>query len=89
MVPYHRIHKFDSIIFWRIMTRSDHKTNGLSIKLPRTQGGEKTNTKDDGIEEMAVRRGMLAITMILKDRSESTLSCGTREIIVSLQTKSV
>jgi hypothetical protein len=62
MVPYHRIYKFDSIIFWRIVTRSDHKTNSLPIELPRTQRGEKTDAKHDGIEKMAVRRGMLAIT---------------------------
>jgi hypothetical protein len=89
MMPYHRIHKFYSIVFWRIVTGSDHKTNSLSIELPRTQRGEETDAKDDGIEEMAVRRGMLAITIILKERSESTISCGTVENVISLKLQRV
>jgi hypothetical protein len=59
IVPYHRIYKLDTIVLGRIMARSNHQANGLAIEFPRTEGCEKTDTKDDGIEEIASWRGML------------------------------
>lgn len=50
-MTYHRINKLDAIIFWWIMTRSNHHTDRLSIEFPRTQGREQANTEHNRVQE--------------------------------------
>jgi hypothetical protein len=50
---YHRVDELDAIILGRVVTGSDHNTNGLAIELARAQRGQESNTVDDRVEDVA------------------------------------
>lgn len=48
---YHRIHQFDTIVIWGIVTRSDHHTYYLAVQLPGAQGCEQASAIHYGVED--------------------------------------
>jgi hypothetical protein len=50
---YHRVDELDTVVLGRVVTGSDHDTDGLAIELARAQRGQESNTVDDRVEDVA------------------------------------
>jgi hypothetical protein len=50
---YHRIHKLDAIVFWRIVTGCDHHPNHFAIEFAGSESRQKTYSEHHGIQEIA------------------------------------
>lgn len=47
--PYHWVHQFNSIVLRRVMTRSNHDSNGLPMQLPGPKGCQQADSENDRI----------------------------------------